>query len=229
MFPWQKDKIDIFPDEISPYQNFNHHPLAKTGRTTTCLHLAYSLILNYHQALKLLFLTSAGSLRALSFVWCTCITGWGWNEVRPVARPPCRGPSPLPLFRFISRSPAKARGQTICTILYDIHSKKSLAIFPSLAKMSLTKLSLAENNLIIPGQGEFGYSDILTGTGKSLTFFWQCSVLYITCKCRHFCLLLILWVILTEKDFYFHHYEKHPLHGSRTPDLLHCRNGCYNH
>jgi hypothetical protein len=37
--------------------------------------------------------------------------------------------------------------------------------------MSLTKLSLAENNLIIPGQGEFGYSDILTGTGKSLTFF----------------------------------------------------------
>jgi hypothetical protein len=29
-------------------------------------------------------------------------------------------------------------------------------IFPSPAEMSLTKLSLAGNNLIIPGQGEFG-------------------------------------------------------------------------
>jgi hypothetical protein len=34
--------------------------------------------------------------------------------------------------------------------------KKRLAIFPSQAEMSLTKLSLAGNNLIIPGQGEFG-------------------------------------------------------------------------
>jgi hypothetical protein len=32
---------------------------------------------------------------------------------------------------------------------------KRLAIFPSPALMSLTKLSLAGNNLIIPGQGEF--------------------------------------------------------------------------
>jgi hypothetical protein len=34
--------------------------------------------------------------------------------------------------------------------------KKRLAIFPSPAGMSQTKLSLAENNLIISGQGEFG-------------------------------------------------------------------------
>jgi hypothetical protein len=34
--------------------------------------------------------------------------------------------------------------------------KKRLAVFPSPAGMSLTKLSLAENNLIIPLQGEFG-------------------------------------------------------------------------
>jgi hypothetical protein len=36
------------------------------------------------------------------------------------------------------------------------HCKKFLTIFPSLAGMSLTKLSLAGKNLIIPGQGEFG-------------------------------------------------------------------------
>jgi hypothetical protein len=34
--------------------------------------------------------------------------------------------------------------------------KKKLAIFPSPAGMSLTKISLAGNNLIIPGQEEFG-------------------------------------------------------------------------
>ncbi len=37
-----------------------------------------------------------------------------------------------------------------------LHCKKTLAVFPSLAGISLTKLSLPENNLIIPGQGEFG-------------------------------------------------------------------------
>jgi hypothetical protein len=34
--------------------------------------------------------------------------------------------------------------------------KKRLAVFPSPAGMSLTKLSLGENTIIIPGQGEFG-------------------------------------------------------------------------
>jgi hypothetical protein len=36
------------------------------------------------------------------------------------------------------------------------HCKKMLPIFPSPGRMSLTKLSLAGNILIIPGQGEFG-------------------------------------------------------------------------
>jgi hypothetical protein len=37
-----------------------------------------------------------------------------------------------------------------------IHRKKRFAIFMSPAGMSLTKLSLDENNLIIPAQGELG-------------------------------------------------------------------------
>jgi hypothetical protein len=41
------------------------------------------------------------------------------------------------------------------TRLY-MQCKKSLSNFPSPAGMSLTKLSLARKNLIIPGQGEFG-------------------------------------------------------------------------
>ncbi len=47
-----------------------------------------------------------------------------------------------------------------------LHCKKRLAIFPSSAGMSLSKLSLAGNNLIIPLQGEFGYSDDPAGDGK---------------------------------------------------------------
>ncbi len=39
--------------------------------------------------------------------------------------------------------------EIMCTV-------KKLTIFPSPACMSLTKLSLAGKNLIIPGQGEFG-------------------------------------------------------------------------
>jgi hypothetical protein len=37
-----------------------------------------------------------------------------------------------------------------------VHRKKRLAIFPTPAGMSLTKLSLDGNNLIISVQGEFG-------------------------------------------------------------------------
>jgi hypothetical protein len=37
-----------------------------------------------------------------------------------------------------------------------IHCKKWLSFFPYPAGMSLTKLSMAGNNLIIPGQREFG-------------------------------------------------------------------------
>jgi hypothetical protein len=38
----------------------------------------------------------------------------------------------------------------------SLHCKKRLTIFHSPAGMSLTKLSLAGNNLIIPGLREFG-------------------------------------------------------------------------
>jgi hypothetical protein len=37
-----------------------------------------------------------------------------------------------------------------------LHCKKKLAIFPSPAGMSLTKLSLGGKNFIIPAQEEFG-------------------------------------------------------------------------
>jgi hypothetical protein len=37
-----------------------------------------------------------------------------------------------------------------------IYTVKRLVILPSSAGMTLTKLSLARNNLIIPGQLEFG-------------------------------------------------------------------------
>jgi hypothetical protein len=40
--------------------------------------------------------------------------------------------------------------------LLAIHCKKRFAVFPSPDGMSLTKLPLGGNKLIIPGQGEFG-------------------------------------------------------------------------
>jgi hypothetical protein len=43
--------------------------------------------------------------------------------------------------------------------------------------MSLTKLSLAGNNSILPGQEEFGYSDIPFGVRKIAKLFLQCSAL----------------------------------------------------
>ncbi len=43
----------------------------------------------------------------------------------------------------------------VWTVAND-HYKKSLAVFPAPAGMSLTKLSLAGNKLIIPSQGVFG-------------------------------------------------------------------------
>jgi hypothetical protein len=41
------------------------------------------------------------------------------------------------------------------TQLLAIHCKKRFAVFPSPDGMSLTKLPLGGNKLIIPGQGEF--------------------------------------------------------------------------
>ncbi len=50
--------------------------------------------------------------------------------------------------------PISAPGK-ICG-MWTVHCKKESPVFPSPAGMSLTKFSLAKNNLIIPGQGEFG-------------------------------------------------------------------------
>jgi hypothetical protein len=48
-------------------------------------------------------------------------------------------------------------GTMLCRSEFSLHFKESFEVFPSPAGMSLTKLFLAGNNLIIPGQGEFGW------------------------------------------------------------------------
>ena len=53
--------------------------------------------------------------------------------------------------------------------------KKRLAVFLSQGGMSLAKLSMTGNNLIIPGQGKVLYVTSRQETGKPLTFFLQCS------------------------------------------------------
>ncbi len=45
--------------------------------------------------------------------------------------------------------------------LKNVLACKKGIVFPSPAGMSLTKLSLAGNNLVIPGQEEFGINDNL--------------------------------------------------------------------
>ncbi len=60
---------------------------------------------------------------------------------------------------------------------YNTYCKKRFVVFPSPAGISLTKLSLACNNLIIPGRVEF-VSDIQAGDGKIANHFLQC----IECK-----------------------------------------------
>jgi hypothetical protein len=61
--------------------------------------------------------------------------------------------------------------------------------------MLLNKLSLAGNYSIIPGQGEFGYSDIPAGDGKNDKLYLQCPfrelgnenvTLFTKCYCRRF-------------------------------------------
>jgi hypothetical protein len=54
----------------------------------------------------------------------------------------------------IHHRPAFSKGHYESENMYTV--KKRLAVFLFPAGMSLTKLSLAGNNLIIPGEGEFG-------------------------------------------------------------------------
>jgi hypothetical protein len=59
--------------------------------------------------------------------------------------------------------------------------KKGDRLFPSPAGMSLTKLSLAGNNLSIPGQGEFGKRCPAAGDAKKpLTFFYSVMYFHLT-------------------------------------------------
>ncbi len=82
-----------------------------------------------------------------------------------------------PLRTFVLR--ASPFLLTICTLAKSSHvyCKKRFAIFPSPAGMSLTKLSLAKNNLIVPGQGQFG--DIPAENGKIYNLFYSAGVLSI--------------------------------------------------
>ncbi len=55
----------------------------------------------------------------------------------------------------------------------SLHCKKMLPVFPSPGGVSLTKLSLAGNNLIFPGQGEFDQRHSARGSrwSNSINFF----------------------------------------------------------
>jgi hypothetical protein len=73
------------------------------------------------------------------------------KQQRPKMQPQGRkGKQQRPTMQLQSRK-GKQQRPTM-----QLHCKKRLAIFPSPARMSLTKLSLAGKNVIIPGQGEFG-------------------------------------------------------------------------
>jgi hypothetical protein len=77
---------------------------------------------------------------------------WIFQSVKYLSSFPSCPPSPTQLpIPYPSPS-------SLPTPLYSppLHCKKRLAVFPSPTGMSLTKLSLARNNLIIPAQGGFG-------------------------------------------------------------------------
>ncbi len=56
-------------------------------------------------------------------------------------------------FMLLFGTNCVGKSETILPKITTIHCKKRLSIFPSPAGMSLAKLSLAGNNLIIPGWG----------------------------------------------------------------------------
>jgi hypothetical protein len=60
-------------------------------------------------------------------------------------------------FHFLSLYRSSFPTISVLCKYIALHYKNRLAIFPSPAGISLNKLSLSGNNLIIPGQGEFGY------------------------------------------------------------------------
>ncbi len=70
-----------------------------------------------------------------------------------------------PMCTAVHRSPNKLWRSN------SIHCKKRLAVFPSQAGMSLTKLSLGGNNKLFPGYGEFGKWHPGWGRENRLPFF----------------------------------------------------------
>ncbi len=82
------------------------------------------------------------------------------------------------LLSFMSRLPRPARfipAYLHCTLFPFIHCKKRIPIFPYLAGMSLTKHSMAGNNLIFTGRPwRVWLVTSRLGTGELLTFVLQC-------------------------------------------------------
>ncbi len=74
-------------------------------------------------------------------------------------------------FHYFERLYKMCRSLQVNLKNYSLHCKKRLSFFPFPDGMSLTKVSLAGNNLIIPGQGEFDLLTSRLGMGKSLTCF----------------------------------------------------------
>jgi hypothetical protein len=85
----------------------------------------------------------------------------------------------------------KLNNRSSADISETIHCKKGLAVFPSPAGMSLTKLSLAGNNSIFPGQGEF-VTDIPAGDVKTTNLFLQC-ISFLLCSLAD--VIILPWVI----------------------------------
>ncbi len=79
-----------------------------------------------------------------------------WCEATEVRQNYSHLPYTPKCVMFYSYTVKKLSLKSLYKSVHSLHCKKRLAVFPSPAGMSLTKLSLAGNNLIIPTQGEFG-------------------------------------------------------------------------
>jgi hypothetical protein len=67
-----------------------------------------------------------------------------------------RTPAKYSYFSLKLNLPAQENQKAWFCSLHSMYTVKKVNDFSLPSRMSLTKLSLAENNLIIPGQGKFG-------------------------------------------------------------------------
>ncbi len=114
--------------------------------------------------------------------------------------------SKIPTYCLNLRASPCPKNNCMDKILQYGTLSKNVIDFPSPAGLSLTKLSLAGNNQLIPGQGEFGYwhpgwgrenrwtlftvySVVWGGVGSDLHFcmylYFLCSVTLFTCSSIH--------------------------------------------